>query len=265
MATDKLLLDSIRDYVAQIREEGMDGLPRSDRQVAAAREAARPAPIVAKPAPQAVAPSAPAAAGIQLFAKYPGLDKTADLPALQTFIGNCTRCKLHGGRTNLVFGIGDPKAELMFVGEGPGADEDLKGEPFVGRAGQLLTDIIERGMGLRRGEVYICNVVKCRPPGNRNPEPDEVEACEPFLFRQIELVKPRVIVGLGTFAVQSVLKLKTPISKLRGSWHEVRGIKMMPTFHPAYLLRNPGDKRLVWSDIQEVMKFLGRPIPGRRS
>jgi DNA polymerase len=151
----------------------------------------------------------------------------------------------------------------MFVGEAPGHDEDLRAEPFVGRAGQLLTDIIERGMGLTRAEVYICNVIKCRPPENRNPEGDEVAACEPFLFRQIDLVRPRVIVGLGTFAVQAVLKIKTPISKLRGNWHTVRGIKMMPTFHPAYLLRNPSDKRLVWSDIQAVMKELGRPIPQR--
>jgi DNA polymerase len=166
-------------------------------------------------------------------------------------------------RTNIVYGVGDPNADLMFVGEAPGADEDLRGEPFVGRAGQLLTDIIERGMGMSRAEVYICNVIKCRPPENRNPEPDEVASCEPFLFRQIDLVRPRVIVGLGTFAVHAVLKIKTPISKLRGNWHEVRGIKMMPTFHPAYLLRNPSDKRLVWSDIQEVMRVLGRPIPQR--
>jgi uracil-DNA glycosylase family 4 len=260
MATDKLLLDSVRDYIAQIREEGMDGLPVKDRPIVAARDDSRRSAIVDRPSPSATALSA---LPIDLFSKYPGLDKTDDLEALRAFIGDCTRCKLHSGRTNLVFGVGDPKAELMFIGEGPGADEDAKGEPFVGRAGQLLTDIIERGMGMQRSEVYICNVVKCRPPGNRNPEPDEVEACEPFLFRQIEVVKPRVIVGLGTFAVQSVLKVKTPISKLRGNWHEVRGIKMMPTFHPAYLLRNPGDKRLVWSDIQEVMRTLGRPIPGR--
>src|SRR5580700_1545440 len=262
MPTDKLLLDSMRDYIAQIREEGMDGLPMSARPVAPARDATRRSAIVNPPEPIA-APSAPAAARVELFSKYPGLEKTEDLAALREFIGECTRCKLHRGRTNLVFGVGDPNADLMFIGEGPGADEDAKGEPFVGRAGQLLTDIIERGMGMQRSEVYICNVVKCRPPGNRNPEPDEVEACEPFLFRQIEIVKPRVIVGLGTFAVQSVLKIKTPISKLRGNWHEVRGIKMMPTFHPAYLLRNPGDKRLVWSDIQEVMRTLGRPVPGR--
>ncbi|MHB8383537.1 MAG: uracil-DNA glycosylase, partial [Candidatus Binataceae bacterium] len=161
------------------------------------------------------------------------------------------------------FGVGDPNAELMFIGEGPGAEEDARGEPFVGRAGQLLTDIIERWMGMQRAEVYICNVIKCRPPENRNPEPDEVASCEPFLMRQIELVKPRVIVGLGTFAVQAVLKVKTPISKLRGNWHDVRGVRMMPTFHPAYLLRNPSEKRLVGQDVQQVLKELGRPVPGR--
>ncbi len=207
--------------------------------------------------PAAATPSA-------LFERYPGLGKTADLPALREFIGDCTRCKLAPLRTNLVFGVGDPNAQLMFVGEAPGADEDARGEPFVGRAGQLLTDIIERGMGLSRSQVYICNVIKCRPPDNRNPEPDEVESCEPFLVRQIELVKPRVIVGLGTFAVQAVLKVKTPISKLRGTWQEVRGVAMMPTFHPAYLLRNPADKRLVWADIQQVMAKLGLEVPNRK-
>ncbi|MDB5108004.1 MAG: uracil-DNA glycosylase family 4, partial [Candidatus Binatus sp.] len=197
------------------------------------------------------------------LAKYPGLEKTPTLEALREFIGDCKRCKLAPCRTNLVFGVGDPNADLMFVGEAPGADEDMRGEPFVGRAGQLLTDIIERGMGLKRSDVYICNVIKCRPPDNRNPEPDEVAACEPFLMRQIDLVKPRAIVGLGTFAVHALLKIKTPISKLRGNWHEVHGVRLMPTFHPAYLLRNGGDKRLVWADIQEVMKYLKIPIPRR--
>ena len=206
---------------------------------------------------------APGSHPAELFYRYPGLDKTGDLKELREFVGECTRCKLAPMRTHLVFGVGDPNADLMFVGEAPGADEDARGEPFVGRAGQLLTDIIERGMGLTRAEVYICNVIKCRPPGNRNPENDEVASCEPFLFRQIDLVKPRAIVGLGTFAVQALLKVKTPISKLRGNWHEVRGVKLMPTFHPAYLLRNPGDKRLVWADIQMVMKMLGMPIPNR--
>lgn len=259
----RLLLDSIRDYIAQIREEGMEGLPLGARPTAP-----RPAPIATPPPSRAEIPASAARAPIaapaaEMFSRYPGLEQTADLEALRAFIGDCKRCKLYSGRTNLVFGVGNPDADLMFVGEGPGADEDARGEPFVGRAGQLLTEIIERGMGIRRSDVYICNVVKCRPPDNRNPEPDEVAACEPFLFRQIDLVKPKVIVGLGTFAVQCLLKVKTPISKLRGNWHEMRGIRMMPTFHPAYLLRNPGDKRLVWQDIQEVMKVLGIPIPGR--
>jgi len=146
----------------------------------------------------------------------------------------------------------------MFVGEGPGRDEDLKGEPFVGRAGQLLTEIITKGMKMRRDEVYIANVVKCRPPENRNPEPDEIAACQPFLMKQVELVKPRIIVALGTFAAQTLLLSKTPISRLRGVWHSYQGVKLMPTLHPAYLLRNPNDKRLVWQDIQAVLREMGR-------
>lgn len=276
------LLASLRDYVEQIREEGLEGLSRTATPVPTASRGRAEAPRSRAPEPSPKVPasapapaiaistpnSAPAAnttssSATDLFYLYPGLEKTDDLSALRDFIGECTRCKLAPLRTNIVFGVGNPKADLMFVGEAPGHDEDLRAEPFVGRAGQLLTDIIERGMGLTRAEVYICNVIKCRPPENRNPESDEVAACEPFLFRQIDLVRPRVIVGLGTFAVQAVLKIKTPISKLRGNWHTVRGIKMMPTFHPAYLLRNPSDKRLVWSDIQAVMKELGRPIPQR--
>lgn len=251
------IVATLTDYVAQLREEGLDGLPVSERRSAPAQAA----PQIARP-PERVSPIA-SAPPREMFSKYPGLEKTESLEALREFIGDCRRCKLWGLRKNLVFGVGDPHAELMFIGEGPGAEEDARGEPFVGRAGQLLTDIIERGMGMKRAEVYICNVIKCRPPDNRNPEPDEVASCEPFMMRQIELVKPRVIVGLGTFAVQAVLKVKTPISRLRGNWHDVRGVRMMPTFHPAYLLRNPSDKRLVWQDVQQVLKELGRPIPGR--
>jgi DNA polymerase len=178
------------------------------------------------------------------------------LDELRARIGDCRLCKLCSGRTNLVFGVGDPQARLMFVGEGPGRDEDLQGEPFVGRAGQLLNDIITKGMGLKRQDVYIANVVKCRPPDNRNPEPDEVAACEPFLKEQIDLIKPEIIVGLGKFAVQTLLQTKSPITKLRGNWHRYHGIKLMPTFHPAYLLRNPADKKLVWEDIKKVIKEL---------
>ncbi|MGH7949090.1 MAG: uracil-DNA glycosylase, partial [Candidatus Binataceae bacterium] len=243
------LVATIRDYVEQLCEEGLDGLPRASRVAMQPEAPSAPGDPVEAPAASVVstAQSTRTAAPVstELFARYPGLDQTADLESLRAFIGECTRCKLAGGRTNLVYGVGNPHAELMFVGEAPGADEDARGEPFVGRAGQLLTDIIERGMGMARSAVYIANVIKCRPPGNRNPEPDEVASCEPFLMRQIDLVKPRVIVGLGSFAVQALLKVKTPISKLRGVWHEVHGIRMMPTFHPAYLLRTPGDKRLV--------------------
>lgn len=187
----------------------------------------------------------------------PGLAAADSLPALQAHIGDCRRCKLAGGRTHLVFGVGNPDADLMFVGEGPGRDEDLRGEPFVGRAGQLLTEIITKGMKLRREDVYIANVVKCRPPDNRDPEPVEIASCMPFLERQIELVAPRVLVALGTFAAQTLLAVRTPISRLRGVWHDYRGVKLMPTLHPAYLLRNPADKKLVWSDIKQVMAELG--------
>jgi uracil-DNA glycosylase len=258
-ANRSTLAATLRDYVDQIREEGLDGLPVSETR-AASPAASRPMGDTAPVLPRR--PVTPPATS-EMFSKYPGLESCGSLEHLREFIGDCRRCKLWPMRTNLVFGVGNPQAELMFVGEAPGADEDQRGEPFVGRAGQLLTDIIERGMGMPRADVYICNVIKCRPPGNRNPEPDEVSSCEPFLFRQIETIRPRVIVGLGTFAVQALLKVKTPISRLRGNWHELRGIRMMPTFHPAYLLRNPADKRLVWQDIQLVMKELGRPIPRR--
>ncbi len=191
-----------------------------------------------------------------LFSDYAPAYRAKTLEELRGAIGDCHRCKLWPGRTHLVFGVGNPHADIMFVGEGPGRDEDLQGEPFVGRAGQLLTDIISKGMGLKREDVYIANVIKCRPPDNRNPEPDEVESCEPFLIKQIDLVRPRIIVALGKFAVQSLLKRKEPITRLRGIWHDYHGIKLMPTLHPAYLLRNPGDKKLVWEDIKKVLKEL---------
>jgi len=186
------------------------------------------------------------------------------LEALRQVLGDCTRCKLCKGRTNVVFGIGNPSADLMFVGEGPGEDEDRQGLPFVGRAGALLTDIITKGMGLRRDDVYIANVVKCRPPQNRNPEPDEIVACEPFLHRQISIIRPRVIVTLGKFATQVLLRSRTPISQLRGTWHDYQGVPLMATFHPAYLLRNPSDKRLVWEDIKQVMAHLNLPVRSTR-
>jgi len=189
----------------------------------------------------------------ELFSDASPAFQSQNLAELRAAIGDCQRCKLCAGRTHIVFGVGNPQAKLMFVGEGPGRDEDLQGEPFVGRAGQLLTDIITKGMGMRREDVYIANVVKCRPPENRNPEPDEVAACEPFLKKQIDLIRPQIIVALGKFAVQTLLQSKVPISILRGNWHSYHGIKLMPTFHPAYLLRNPADKKLVWEDIKKVL------------
>ena len=179
------------------------------------------------------------------------------LDVIRVDIGpDCSRCKLHTlGRRQVVFGVGNPNADLMFVGEAPGADEDVQGEPFVGRAGQLLTKIIE-AIDLRREDVYIANVIKCRPPGNRNPEPDEVERCEPFLFRQIDVIKPKVIVTLGKFAAQSLLRTDAPITRIRGREFTYRGAVLIPTFHPAYLLRNPSSKREVWEDMKRVRAIL---------
>jgi uracil-DNA glycosylase family 4 len=178
------------------------------------------------------------------------------LPRIREDIGDCTRCKLHKGRTKIVFGTGNPNADLMFVGEGPGRDEDLSGEPFVGRAGKLLTDMI-KAMGLQREDVYIANVVKCRPPENRLPEKDEITTCSPFLMRQIDTIKPKVICTLGSCSAQTLLQTAQGISKLRGEWFDFRGTKLMPTYHPAYLLRNPAAKPEVWKDLQKVMAVLG--------
>jgi uracil-DNA glycosylase len=178
------------------------------------------------------------------------------LVAVRDEIGDCTRCKLHRlGRRQIVFGVGNPGAELMFVGEAPGGDEDIQGIPFVGRAGQLLTKIIE-AIGLKREDVYIANVIKCRPPQNRNPEQDEVDTCEPFLFQQVDIIKPKVIVALGTFAARALLRTLDPISRLRGRVYAYRGAKLVPTFHPAYLLRNPASKREVWEDMKVVRELL---------
>lgn len=182
-------------------------------------------------------------------------ERVKNLDELHASLVDCTKCKLCQHRTNMVFGVGDPYARLVFVGEGPGADEDAQGEPFVGRAGQLLTKMI-LAMGLKREQCYICNVVKCRPPQNRDPETDEILACEPFLKQQLNLIKPKVIVGLGRYACQTLLGTETQMSKLRGAWQSYEGIDFMPTFHPAYLLRNPPAKKFVWEDLQEVMKRL---------
>ena len=178
-----------------------------------------------------------------------------DLEGLRGHIGDCQRCKLAGTRKNIVFGQGDPRARLMFVGEAPGVDEDEQGLAFVGRAGQLLTKIIE-AIGLRRDDVYIVNILKCRPPDNRNPDPDEIMSCQPFLERQIDLIRPQVIVGLGKFAGQWLLKTAEPISRIRGRVGDYAGIKVVPTYHPAYLLRTPSAKKEVWEDMKLVKSLL---------
>jgi uracil-DNA glycosylase len=183
-------------------------------------------------------------------------DKPGALRAIRDDIGDCTRCRLHKGRKNIVFGVGNANADLMFVGEGPGADEDEQGEPFVGRAGQLLNNMIA-AMGLQRRDVYIANVVKCRPPQNRTPEKDECDTCSPFLMRQIEVIRPKVIVALGAVAAKNLLAMNDSMASLRGRWYEFKGARLAVTYHPAYLLRDPRQKKEAWKDLQMVMKYLG--------
>ncbi len=214
------------------------------------------APVVTSPSPKIA--SLPVIAGPSLFES---MDKIAgdSLLKIREDLGECTRCKLHVARHKIVFGDGNPKAQLVFVGEGPGADEDAQGLPFVGRAGKLLTQMIE-AMGLQRKDVYICNVVKCRPPENRQPDEDEVSTCSPFLFRQIDTIAPKVIVCLGAVAAKTLLKTNRGISQFRGEWLEFRGRKLLATYHPAYLLRNPPAKSEVWKDLQKVMAVLGLEV-----
>lgn len=224
--------DELRAHLELFGELGVDGVRLEPEWRARGPE---------EPAPQAAAVGTP---------------PVETLPIIRTDLGDCTRCKLHTlGRRQIVFGVGNPNADLMFVGEAPGADEDIQGEPFVGRAGQLLTKIIE-AIGLRREDVYIANVIKCRPPGNRNPEPDEVEQCEPFLFRQIDTIHPKVVVALGKFAAQSLLRTTDPITRIRGREYKYRDAILMPTYHPAYLLRTPSAKREVWEDMKRVRAIL---------
>src|SRR6266850_582686 len=234
--------DKLKAHLEFFEELGIDGV-RLEPQWHARSEPSEP-----------TAPSEPSEPSepIPLFASQ------ADaLRAVRDDLGaDCSRCKLHTlGRRQVVFGVGNPEADLMFVGEAPGADEDIQGEPFVGRAGQLLTKIIE-SIALRREDVYIANVIKCRPPGNRNPEPDEVQQCEPFLFRQIDSVKPKVIVALGKFAAQCLLRTTDPITRIRGREFKYREAILIPTYHPAYLLRTPSAKREVWEDMKRVRAIL---------
>ena len=238
----KETLGALRAYLEALQESGVEGLPLGEAN--GADELA----MVAEPHLSYAAPPATA--------------ETLDV--IRAEMEQCHRCPLAATRTNLVFGVGNPQARLVFVGEAPGHDEDLQGEPFVGEAGQLLTKIIQ-AMGLNRQDVYICNVLKCRPPHNRNPLPAEIESCIPYLLRQLDAIKPAVIVALGTFAAQTLLETKEPISRLRGRFHVYRGIQLMPTFHPAYLLRNSAMKKEVWADMQQVMKRLGLEAPAKQS
>jgi DNA polymerase len=245
---------------------------RQRGSAAVAGEALRSASVELRPSPKPQAPMKAAphsepiivASGPSLFE---AVDKVQDdtLLNIQQDLGpDCTRCKLHKGRNKIVFGDGSPSARLVFVGEGPGADEDAQGLPFVGRAGKLLTQMIE-AMGLQRKDVYICNVVKCRPPENRAPEPDEVAACSPYLLRQIDVINPKVIVCLGAVAAKTLLNTTRGITSFRGEWLEWRGRKLMATYHPAYLLRNPPAKADVWKDLQKVMTELGLQVPKKKS
>jgi DNA polymerase len=252
-----------RQHLSWLERGGVAGVPRG---------AVAPAPSnVSSKATAKTAANNPIKTFANETAKAPsiaadgGVVSKRGLEIVRNDLGECTRCKLHSKRTNIVFGVGSPDAPLVFVGEAPGGDEDRTGEPFVGAAGQLLTKMI-LAMGLTREEVYICNILKCRPPGNRNPEPDEIEQCEPFLKRQLAAIRPRMIVCLGKFAAQCLLRSDAPISKLRGRFQTYEGIPLMPTFHPAFLLRNPAAKREVWSDLQMVMAELDRlGIPRRQS
>jgi uracil-DNA glycosylase family 4 len=228
-------------------------MPRS--RTAAKTFAASASASVAAPAPAPSSVPLPIVSETGLFDSFERVANDS-LVRIREDIGDCKRCKLHKARNKIVFGVGNPKAELMFVGEGPGRDEDMQGEPFVGRAGKLLTQMIE-AMGLKREDVYIANVVKCRPPENRLPEKDEITTCSPFLVRQIEVIKPKVICSLGSCSAQTLLQTTQGISKFRGEWQEFRGTKLMATYHPAYLLRNPAAKGEVWKDLQKIMAELG--------
>jgi DNA polymerase len=211
---------------------------------------------------QPIPPRKPIQAAPQIGAEVPPAGRAAALELIRQEIGDCTRCALHAGRHKLVFGDGDAAARLLFVGEGPGADEDAQGIPFVGKAGQLLNNMIA-AMGLKREQVYIANVVKCRPPANRTPEPEEANTCSPFLFRQIDVVRPEVIVALGATAATYLLGVRQPLAGLRGRVHSWRGSKLIITYHPAYLLRDPRQKKEAWADLQIAMRELGLRPPSK--
>lgn len=235
---------------AQVQTHNEESMPKKEESVQRKEEPVQQSGLFGDIAP--AEGSKPASKGVALPLLH---SQDASLDAIREDIGECTRCKLHEHRTNIVFGEGNPQAKLVFVGEGPGADEDATGRPFVGRAGQLLDKIIA-AIGLKRDDVYIANVVKCRPPGNRTPERDEVATCEQFLFRQLALIQPKVVVALGSPAFQCLLRTKETITRARGNWRDWNGIKVMPTFHPAYLLRSPEKKREAWEDMKKVRDYL---------
>ena len=240
-------MSELSEHLRFYEELGVNGISRDPKWQRRERAESPDVPAAA-PAPDVV-PVTIARSSIEALA------------TIREDIGECTRCKLHTqGRTQIVFGVGNPSADVMFVGEAPGADEDAQGVPFVGRAGQLLTKMIE-AMGFRRDDVYIANVLKCRPPGNRNPEPDEIATCEPYLFRQLASVEPKVVIALGAFAARTLLKTDEPISRLRGRVFDYRGAKLIPTFHPSFLLRSPGYKREAWDDLKKALAILGRELP----
>lgn len=262
----KEFLEILAEVRAHLEYQRALGVTAIEMPVPGAPAEVRPA----APAPQpAAAPAAPVRSTVSVPSEAPKAAASLavgplTLESIRDEMGDCRRCKLEKGRNTIVFGEGDRSAAIVFVGEGPGYEEDQQGRPFVGAAGQLLTDIIEKGMKIKRAEVYICNIVKCRPPNNRNPEPDEVEACIGFVKQQIAAIKPKVIVTLGNVPTQNLLNTKQGITKMRGTWQEYEGIPVMPTFHPSYLLRSPGEKGKAWEDVKLVMKKLGMTIPEKK-
>lgn len=257
----RLLGEAVRGLKTYLEYEAADGISEVEMDPALLEAPPTgtpgpPGPLGSPGSPGSGAESASAPSGtMEAMGSFKAVET---LEEIRSDLGECTRCRLCEGRKNLVFGVGSPDADLVIVGEAPGRDEDIQGDPFVGRAGQLLNRMLT-AIGLSRDEVYICNVIKCRPPENRNPMPDEVETCEPFLIRQLKSLRPKVILAMGKFAAQTLLQTEERISKLRGQFHEYQGIPVMPTFHPAYLLRNQSSKRVVWEDLQKVHKALGLP------
>lgn len=263
MIAAELYKSAIEDTLAHLRgmspaeRKALTLSPEVARLVTQASLVAGATPTEVTATPEPGTPAAPPVAAIDLE------DTAAALSTLATIVRGCEKCSLCKTRTQTVFGVGNINADLVFVGEAPGADEDMQGEPFVGKAGQLLTDIIVKGMKMKREDVYICNVLKCRPPNNRNPNPEEMSMCEPYLIRQLSLIRPKVICALGGVASKCLLQTEAPVGQLRGRWHSYQGIPLRVTYHPAYLLRTPADKGKTWEDIQEVMKvLLGTVIPG---